>query len=191
MSNTQTQPEFIAFHGQICLQRGGLLEVAEQIHAFNSTHPEELVHCFDLSSGRLIDLPLAGSWPETETWINEHLAWALPKPAGRGRPKLGVVSREITLLPRQWQWLNEQPGGASATLRKLVDTAARDPQTERRGAQDATYRLANAIAGDLPGYEEAMRALYAPDQEAFRQIIGQWPEDVTSAVQQLAEPIWQ
>lgn len=98
----------------------------------------------------------------------------------RGRPKLGVVAREVTLLPRQWEWLATQPGGASATLRRLVDDARKaiHPRQRRRAAQEAAYRFMQAIAGDLPGYEEATRALFADDRLAFEERIGPWPEDI-------------
>src|SRR5262249_47731929 len=42
---------------------------------------------------------------------------------GPGRPRLGVVSREVSLLPRHWEWLEQQPSGISAALRRLVDEA--------------------------------------------------------------------
>src|SRR3546814_13839563 len=85
-------------------------------------------------------------------------------PRGRGRPKLGVTAREVTLLPRHWDWLAAQPGGASVALRKLVEQAMRDDRQTRRAAQEAAYRVMTALAGDLPGYEEAIRALFAGDR---------------------------
>ena len=90
-------------------------------------------------------------------------------PRGRGRPKLGVVAREVTLLPRHWDWLNSQSGGASVALRKLVEAArlAGDDKDRTRHAQEAAYRFMTALAGNLPGYEEATRALYAADPARF------------------------
>jgi len=101
---------------------------------------------------------------------------------------LGVVSRQVTLLPRHWEWLTDQPDGASAVLRRLVDEARQNGGTrqQRRAAQDATYQFMQAIAGDLPGYEEANRALYADDRPRLEQWIAAWPEDIRSHVLHLA-----
>lgn len=97
---------------------------------------------------------------------------------GPGRPRLGVVAREITLLPRHWDWLNSQPGGASVALRKLVEEAHRRPGAMQAVARQAAYRFATAIVGDAPGYEEAMRALFAGRREDFAAHIEAWPPDV-------------
>lgn len=107
---------------------------------------------------------------------------------GPGRPKLGVVSREVTLLPRHWEWLASQPGSASVTLRKLVDEARkRNGEKDRiRRAQEITYRFMNAMAGDFPGFEEALRALYAADRERFASMTAPWPEDVRDFTMRLA-----
>jgi hypothetical protein len=109
-------------------------------------------------------------------------------PRGRGRPKLGVVAREVTLLPRHWDWLNSQPGGASVALRKLVEAArlAGDDRDRTRRAQEAAYRFMTALAGNLPGYEEATRALYAADGARFNASIAQWPVDVREHAARLA-----
>jgi hypothetical protein len=99
---------------------------------------------------------------------------------GPGRPRLGVVSREISLLPRHWEWLEAQPGGLSATLRRLVDEARRqEPQSEQaRQRRDATSRLMWALAGDLPGFEEASRALFASERGRFTDLLASWPADL-------------
>src|SRR3546814_490284 len=107
-------------------------------------------------------------------------------PRGRGRPKLGVTAREVTLLPRHWDWLAAQPGGASVALRKLVEQAMRDDRQTRRAAQEAAYRVMTALAGDLPGYEEAIRALFAGDRQRFEQQIAGWPADLRDYVTRLA-----
>ena len=108
---------------------------------------------FDLETGRVVDVD--PRFPPAED---------APKP---GRPKLGVTAREVTLLPRHWDWLATQPGGASVALRKLVEEAARKPGAQKRQRQDAAYRFATALVGNAPGYEEAMRALYAGHGEDF------------------------
>jgi len=121
-------------------------------------------------AGRQVDLDLRGVQHEPPT-----------DPArGRGRPRLGVVAREVTLLPRHWDWLNSQPGGTSVALRKLVEEARRTKgDNDRvRAAQEAAYRFLNAIAGNLPGFEEALRALFAYDRRRFADLIAGWPQDV-------------
>jgi hypothetical protein len=111
-----------------------------------------------------------------------------PAPRGPGRPRLGVVAREVTLLPRHWDWLNNQPGGASVALRKLVDQARRvgDDKDRVRLSQEATYRFMSAMAGNLPGFEEAARALFAGNGEGFDRETAAWPPDIRDHVRRLA-----
>ncbi|MFY0534142.1 DUF2239 family protein [Nannocystis pusilla] len=45
-----------------------------------------------------------------------------PARTGPGRPKLGVVSREVSLLPRHWEWLERQPSGSR---RRCADSSRR------------------------------------------------------------------
>lgn len=118
-----------------------------------------------------------------------------PRPApaapARGRPRLGVSAREVTLLPRHWDWLAAQPGGASATLRRLVEAAARAPEAPeaaRRRAADAACAVISALAGDAPGAEAAVRALYAGDADAFTRGTEAWPADIAAYVRRLAGP---
>jgi hypothetical protein len=101
-------------------------------------------------------------------------------PRGRGRPKLGVVAREVTLLPRHWEWLTTQPGGVSVALRKLVEEARRThaDQDRRRQTQERAYHFMSAMGGDLPGFEEAARALFANDLPRLRELVAAWPVDV-------------
>lgn len=115
---------------------------------------------------------------------------AEPAPRRRGRPSLGVVAREVTLLPRHWEWLATQPGGASVAIRKLVEDARRTSAAadQRRAARDAAYRFLSAMGGDLPGFEEAARALFADDAARFAALISAWPADVRDYVQNLAFP---
>jgi len=105
-----------------------------------------------------------------------------------GRPRLGVVAREVTLLPRHWEWLSEQPGGASVTLRKLVEVARLSTVDEVRvrRAREACYRFTNTLAGDEPGCEEALRALFARDEEKVRAFTDEWPPDVRAHARRLA-----
>ncbi|WP_297801625.1 DUF2239 family protein, partial [uncultured Brevundimonas sp.] len=131
---------------------------------------------FDDRTGRVVDLDLRGTQEE----IAARYAPEEPAARGRGRPKLGVVPREVTLLPRHWDWLQAQPGGASAALRRLVEEARRNDAgaTAAKAAQERVYRFLTAVAGDFAGYEEAVRALFASDQVAFRQHTADWPSDV-------------
>ena len=105
-----------------------------------------------------------------------------------GRPRLGVKAREVTLLPRHWDWLAAQPGGASVALRRLVEDARRVSASgdRRRAAQEAAYRFMQAMAGDQPGYEDATRALFAGDVARFEERTAAWPEDVREHASLLA-----
>ena len=143
---------------------------------------------FDDRSGRVIDLDLRGGSADLLRRLSESAvavrdgteAEAPPPRRGPGRPKLGVVAREVTLLPRHWQWLNAQPGGASVALRRLVEEArqANAGRDRRRAAQETAYRFMAAMAGDAPGFEEATRALFAGDAGRFEEHVAGWPEDV-------------
>lgn len=169
-----------ALAGSRLVARGDLAAVARASHASR----DELPLIFDDATGRIIELDLRGS-------VEAVLA-RLPPPASplkptRGRPKLGVTAREVTLLPRHWEWLASQPGGASAALRRLVDQARRATVDidARRQAQEVTYRVMTTLAGDLPGYEEATRALFANDRALFDQLTAGWPADVGDYVREL------
>lgn len=178
--------DFAVFLNDHLLQRGDLETAAKAAHANSASSP--LV--FESASGRVLDLDLRGSWPEVASRL-----W----PAGRakpvrGRPRLGVIPREVTLLPRHWDWLSAQPGGASAALRRLVDQARKDTvdADARRQAQEAAYRVATTLAGNRPGYEEAIRALFANDMAGFHRLIDAWPPDIAGYLRDLtaslAEP---
>lgn len=114
---------------------------------------------------------------------------APPRP---GRPKLGVIAREVTLLPRHWEWLNAQSGGASVALRKLVEDArkANSGKDRLRAAQESCYRFMSVMAGDRPGYEEALRALYAGNRVGFAAHTDAWPPDIRAHARQLAELVF-
>lgn len=180
-----------------CIASGTLAEVALAAKSASAGEAEPIL-VFDHATGAVIDVDLRGD----PAAIMRHLAdrsrqhaAETQRPAdaptskrGRGRPKLGVVSREVTLLPRHWHWLAAQPGGASQALRRLVEEARRNDggETARRAAREAAYRFMTAIAGNLPGYEEAVRALFADDQARFLQHIATWPKDVRVYAEQRA-----
>ncbi|WP_176591558.1 DUF2239 family protein [Sphingobium sp. EM0848] len=162
-----------AFAGDLWIATGDEEEVRAALHAMGEEAQNLLL--FDDGSGRQVDIDLRGPAPEPSR--------------GRGRPKLGVQAREVTLLPRHWDWLASQPGGASVTLRRLVEAARKAAQDKPspRAAMDAAYHFLTVMAGDRPGYEEAMRALYAKDKAGFGQASADWPSAVRDHGAALAE----
>lgn len=142
---------------------------------------------FDDTSGRQIDLDLRAAPSGAAATAADPAPGPTPTPT-RGRPRLGVVPREVTLLPRHWDWLASQPGGASATLRRLIDHARRAnaPRDQIRQSQESAYRFLSALAGNLPGFEEATRALFSNDRPRFEQHTAPWPADVRRYALQLA-----
>jgi hypothetical protein len=162
-----------AFQGFRKVMRGTIPEVA----LFLKDKPQGDIVVFEDATGRQVDVDLR----RTPEEISARYAEQVPiEPRGRGRPRLGVIAKEVTLLPRHWDWLNLQPGGASVALRKLVDEARRTSgdRDRVRAAQEAAYRFMTVTAGNLPGYEEALRALFAHDRRRFGGLIAGWPEDV-------------
>jgi hypothetical protein len=147
----------------------------------------EPILVFDDASGRVVDLDLSGSEDDIRA---RYAAQEGPEEArAPGRPKLGVVAREVTLLPRQWDWLAAQPGGASAALRRLVDAARKHGEAaeSERSARERTYRFLHAIGGDLPGFEEVSRALFAGDRVRFAAGVAAWAPDVAAQALRFAE----
>ena len=148
---------------------------------------------FDDTSGALVDLDLREPTPDASASASAS-AEPAPESAPRsvGRPKLGVVAREVTLLPRHWDWLSRQPGGASVALRRLVEEARRIHQGRDtvRESREATYRFMTAMAGSLEGFEEAARALFAGDHKRFAALVAPWPVDVSHYLQGLAAASW-
>jgi hypothetical protein len=181
---------YCAFDNSTQIAEGDLLTVALASKQYADDHPDCLTLIFDSLTGHPVDLLLQGDDEQIRDWIQTNIPSALHTNKRRGRPKLGVVSREVTLLPRHWAWLSTQPGGASVTLRRLVDTAAKDPIVEQRVIQDAIYRIANALAGNEPGFEEAMRSLYRTNQAEFTESISTWPQDVRTRIQEMAGDVW-
>jgi hypothetical protein len=183
---------YTAFEGEHRFASGPLAEVALAIKG--STRPVHgPIAIFSDATGRPIDIDLRGS--------NDEVLARLPvsrdpgpadvgagEPRGRGRPKLGVIAREVTLLPRHWEWLNAQPGGASVALRKLVEEARRSngDRDRQRAAREAAYHFMSAIAGNRRNFEEASRALFADDRRKFVAQIASWPADIRDHVVRLA-----
>jgi hypothetical protein len=189
---------YTAFNGHRRIASGTLQSVALVAKQALESGTAGPVLIFDDATGRSIDIDTRGSDDEmvarlarpTATHDRADFLQPVPdsvstdarvsEPRGRGRPKLGVVSREITLLPRHWEWLTAQPGGASVALRKLVEEARRahGERDRRRKAQERAYHFMSALAGNMPAFEEAARALFANDQPGLRELVAAWPADV-------------
>jgi len=173
-----------AFVGERLLTRGSLSALLREVKTHLNAGGEAVL-IFEDFTGRQVDFDLRGDVEEVLTRVQ------LPEPRrGPGRPKLGVTAREVTLLPRHWEWLDEQNGGASATLRRLVDEARKrdDAPARARRAAEGTTRFLTAIAGNRPHFEEVLRALYAGDGERFAALMEGWPPDIRAHACRLAGP---
>lgn len=187
----KTSSTYTSFAGHRCIAEGPLLGNMLAVRQALDGSAQGPVLVFADATGQVVEVDTRGSEadiaarlavptpPEPEAQTQPELAEP-SEPRGRGRPRMGVVSREVTLLPRHWEWLAAQPGGASVELRKLVEearrtSAARDRQRE---AQERTYNFMSAMAGDLPCYEEATRALFANDGARLSEFTAAWPPDV-------------
>jgi hypothetical protein len=193
--NPAPDASYIAFEGDRCIGSGDLRAVARSARQALGRQPHASILIFSGRTGALVDVDFRGSVDDVVARIplpepsaaEEDTAVAAPR--GPGRPKLGVVAREITLLPRHWDWLAQQKGGASVAIRRLVDEARRvNEDTDRiRLGQEAAYRFMSVMAGNRPHYEEAIRALFANDPRRFEKLIAEWPADVRDHTAKLAE----
>ena len=190
-----TRPQFTAFIGPQRLAAGPLAEVAIAVMQASRTPGAPPIIIFSDATGQPIDLDLRGTEREIVARLPQPVSppevetdEAAAEPRGRGRPRLGVVAREVTLLPRHWEWLGAQAGGASVALRKLVEEARRtNGDADRaRAARDAAYRFMSVMAGNLAGFEEASRALFADDRRRFVGLVAGWPDDIRDHVVKLA-----
>lgn len=165
---------YVAFSNARQVAEGGLKEVLPILKRLHDDDASKLVLVFEVESGRQVDFDLR---PPLEEIL---AAEGVSAPRGPGRPRLGVVSREVSLLPRHWDWLEEQPNGISAALRRLVEQAIKtEPGRERaRRMRAALSRVLSAMAGNRPNYEEACRALFAGDTERFAALVERWPRDI-------------
>lgn len=192
MTMNENSQRYTAFAGQRLLASGELAVVAAEVREAIRGGEDAAVLMFDDDTGRVVDLDLRAGVSTASESPRDTVAPAVdgaPR-RGRGRPSLGVVAGEVTLLPRHWEWLKSQPGGASVAIRKLVDEARRATEAAdaARHARDATYRFMSAIAGDQPWYEEALRALYSNRRGDFEERIRFWPQDVRNHALRLAAP---
>lgn len=187
--NTALPETLTAFAGFTQIANGPRQDVLAQLRAMRLT-PDISVRVFNDANGECIDFDLR---PDAPT--DEVMAPAAPDTGTVrtvGRPKLGVVAREITLLPRHWEWLNRQPGGASVALRRLVDESrkANEGRDTARAAREAAYRFMSNIASKLADFEEATRALFAGNQQRFDALVHSWPDDVRNHLVGLAAQSW-
>jgi DNA invertase Pin-like site-specific DNA recombinase len=182
---------YTAFQGETLIASGDLGSVALAARAATLGEVPAMPLIFNDETGQVIDLDLRGTdqdvlrrLPDTNPMVPPQL-----EKSGRGRPRLGVIAREITLLPKHWDWLSGQSGGASAALRRLVEQAQRENAGADaiREAQTTAYRVMYALAGHLGGYEDALRALYAGDRGRFVELILAWPNDLSAYIMKLAD----
>jgi hypothetical protein len=179
------------------------VEVAGKVKAIIDRGEQASVLIFDDLTSELIEVDFRGAMEDVLKRLEKPAASVASAtapsapdqgaPRGPGRPRLGVVAREVTLLPRHWDWLNSQPGGASVALRKLVEEARRvnRGKDKVRRSQEAAYRFMSAMAGDLPGFEEAARALFAGNPERFNDLVASWPVDIRDHARKLSEAAFQ
>lgn len=189
-------PSFTSFDGHQRIAAGNLQTNALAVKHVLERGAHGPVLTFDDQTGQVVEIDVRG----TDDELVSRLSRAAPQGVesepeqplsasrGRGRPKLGVVAREVTLLPRHWDWLASQPGGASVSLRKLVEEArkAGTAQDRQRQAQERAYNVIVALAGNLAGFEEATRALFADDAQRFARYTDGWPPDVRAHARRLA-----
>jgi hypothetical protein len=187
---------YAAFEGGELVAKGTLPEVALKVKRRLGKAEHGSVQIFSDDTGNAMDFNFHGSEKEVLKRLEVFTAadgLDAPEGAGPGRPRLGVVSREVSLLPRQWEWLASQSGGASAVLRRLIDEAKRKTSEGHtlKQFQERAYKFMSAIGGDLEGYEEAIRALYKKDRKGFLQRTAAWPRDIREHALDLAGPVFE
>jgi len=178
-----------AFEGSRLIATGPVAHVALKVKEVLDRGEQAPVLIFDDHSSRLVELDFRGTPQDVLARLDPPPEEAPRRP---GRPRLGVVAREVTLLPRHWEWLSSQPGGASVAIRKLVEQASRANQSQDRIriARESAYRFMSAIAGNESGFEEAARALFAGNHERFEQEIAVWPPDIRNHAVKVAADSW-
>jgi hypothetical protein len=187
-SSSESSLRLVAFSGFRQVAAGDRAQVIHALRQLAATE-ETLIRVFNEATGERIDLDLR---PEAEPVPSPAPAEEAPATRPVGRPKLGVVAREVTLLPRHWEWLSSQPGGASVTLRRLIDESrkANEGRVGVRASRENAYRFMSEMAGDFTGFEEASRALFAGDKAKFEGLVAPWPEDVRLQLARLADASW-
>lgn len=185
---------YTAFEGSKLIFRGTLSEVILKIKKRIGNSEDTEILIFSDSTGQTMDFNFQGSEKDVLKRLEIYVTESTPKEnVGPGRPKLGVVPREVSLLPRHWEWLATQPGGASASLRKLVDEAKKKSSggLSIKQLQERAHKFMSAIAGDMEGYEEALRFLYRKDKKNFLLSLQKWPLDVKEYALELTKGIFE
>lgn len=184
--DASTAPQLTAFVGYQQVAQGPRDVVLAELRRRQDNPPAVV---FDDLTGERVELEASAAYVSTST---EPDAATSRHARGVGRPRLGVVAREVTLLPRHWEWLSRQPGGASVALRRLVDDARRvyADRDAVRASRESAYRFMSTVASALPGFEEAARALFAGDPARFADQIHDWPEDVARYARHLSAGSW-
>ena len=188
------QETYTAFDGTTRLFRGTFQEVVLKVKERLGRAENSSVLIFSNNTGKTMDFNFQGNVKDTLKRLEKFVSTQEPGPiSGPGRPKLGVISREVSLLPRHWEWLASQPSGASATIRKLIEEAKKRSSTRNsvKQVQERVYRFMSVIVGDMKGYEEALRALYKADRKNFLLHIQDWPTDVRTHVIEMAKPVFE
>jgi uncharacterized protein len=188
------QENYTAFEGTTRLYRGTFQEVVLKVKERLGRAENSSVLIFSNNTGKTMDFNFQGNMKDTLKRLEKFVSTQEPRPiSGPGRPKLGVISREVSLLPRHWEWLASQPSGASATIRKLIEEAKKKSSTRNsvKHVQECVYRFMSVIVGDMKGYEEALRALYKADRKNFLLHIQDWPTDVRTHVIEMAKPVFE
>jgi len=178
----------VAFEGSRRIAAGDLASVAAEVKRALDRGGDAPILIFDEETSEQLEVDFRGTVEDVLARLRPAAASPDEAPRGPGRPRLGVVAREVTLLPRHWEWLGEQPGGASAALRRLVEEARRaNADNDRvRKAREAAYRFLSTMGGNLPGFEEANRALFAGDAAKFDREVEAWPADIRDHARKLA-----
>ena len=188
---TETVKTYTAFAGTRRIASGDLPSVAKATKTALDGGDNDPVVILDDETCRVVEVDFRGTVEDMLERLGEAsgAASGRQEPRGPGRPKLGVVAREVTLLPRHWEWLNAQPGGASVALRKLVEEARRSngSRDRVRQARETLYRFMSTLAGNEAGFEEASRALFAGDRKLFMDLIRPWPKDIRAHAEKLSD----
>lgn len=183
---------YTAFAGDRRIASGTLADVAREARCTLDRQPDAQILIFDDRDCHQAEVDLRGSPDDVAARLEPKAGTPATAPRSRGRPRLGVVAREVTLLPRHWEWLGHQPGGASAVLRRLVEDARRGNGGRERARQsgEAVDRFMHVMAGNREGFEDALRAFYRGERENFRAHIASWPKDIREHLQHLAALAW-
>jgi hypothetical protein len=181
---------YTAFEDSKLLAHGSLQEVVLKIKKKMGKSDNHSAIIFSDETGKSMDFNFQGTEKDVLKRLEVFTSADEEKTNGPGRPKLGVMSREVSLLPRHWEWLATQSGCASATIRRLVEEAKKKSSGGIKQAQECTYKFMSVMAGDFPNYEEALRALYKRDEKNFTMLIEAWPKDIRKHSMDLAATIF-